>query len=260
MVANDEQGNELRKLVNNDNVVTKYQIDDSHITGICIALVSDKYRALLVNISAAQYFNKEKLENDPESLEILMQTKLIYVEACFLPFRKQTAEFIEMFCAENKKLLAFNLSAVYLFEMDPDMIKHFAEKSHILFGNQQEFAALGKLMNIPAVEDVARELNKNFENCETPFGKIVVITNGDNDIKCVSHDNNLQCFSVRKAVNVVDTVSAGDAFVAGFLAAFLKNYNIETCIEWGKIAALEIIGQPGCRIPNYSADTIYKIC
>ena len=49
---------------------------------------------------------------------------------------------------------------------------------------------------------------------------------------------------------IVDTSSAGDAFVGGFLAQFVKSEPIEKCLDCGIWASGLIIQRHGCTFPN----------
>jgi sugar/nucleoside kinase (ribokinase family) len=46
---------------------------------------------------------------------------------------------------------------------------------------------------------------------------------------------------------VVDTTGAGDAYAAGFLAAYAKGLDLPRCGRWGSVAAAEIISHFGAR-------------
>jgi adenosine kinase len=48
---------------------------------------------------------------------------------------------------------------------------------------------------------------------------------------------------------IVDTNGAGDAFVGGFLAAFIKGKDIEECCKAGSFAASTIIRTSGTALP-----------
>lgn len=53
---------------------------------------------------------------------------------------------------------------------------------------------------------------------------------------------------------IVDTNGAGDAFVGGFLAQFIQEKPLETCVRCGIWAASEIIKRSGCSFdgkPNF---------
>lgn len=51
------------------------------------------------------------------------------------------------------------------------------------------------------------------------------------------------------AEEIVDTNGAGDAFVGGFLAAFIRGQNIEQCCKAGNFSAATIIRTSGTALP-----------
>lgn len=52
------------------------------------------------------------------------------------------------------------------------------------------------------------------------------------------------------ASDIVDTNGAGDAFVGGFLAAFIKGKDIAECCKAGNFAASVIIKTAGTALPS----------
>jgi adenosine kinase len=52
------------------------------------------------------------------------------------------------------------------------------------------------------------------------------------------------------ASEIVDTNGAGDAFVGGFLAAFIKGKDVAGCCEAGNFAAATIIRSSGTALPS----------
>lgn len=58
------------------------------------------------------------------------------------------------------------------------------------------------------------------------------------------------------ADDIVDTNGAGDAFVGGFLAAFIKGKETTACCEAGNKAAATIIKKSGTALP---ADCPYTL-
>lgn len=59
----------------------------------------------------------------------------------------------------------------------------------------------------------------------------LVIKNGADG--AIGHFGSLRFHSSAFEVTPLDTTGAGDSFNAGFLAAYLKNLPIETCLRWG---------------------------
>ena len=105
-----------------------------------------------------------------------------------------------------------------------------------LFPNAQEAILLS---GRTGTERQARALAEKFEH--------VVVTLGENGALAVSREGGI--FRVRaKAVDVVDTTGAGDAFAAGFLGARLRGETIARCLAFGvELAALAVTrvgGQP----------------
>lgn len=49
---------------------------------------------------------------------------------------------------------------------------------------------------------------------------------------------------------VIDTTGAGDAFVAGFMAGFVKKKSILECLDKGCWMAGQIIRRIGCSLPE----------
>lgn len=73
----------------------------------------------------------------------------------------------------------------------------------------------------------------------------------------IFRDGKLQEFDVFPVPKdrIVDTDGAGDAFVAGFLAEYVKNSDIPDCVRCGLWASKEIILQHGC---NFDKNKCYE--
>ena len=50
-----------------------------------------------------------------------------------------------------------------------------------------------------------------------------------------------------KVDHVVDTTGAGDAYAAGFLFGYTKEFDMGTCARLGSICAAEVISHYGAR-------------
>ena len=73
--------------------------------------------------------------------------------------------------------------------------------------------------------------------------KTVVIKLGGKGCYCKTADRSFYCSAYK--VDPVDTVGAGDSFVAGFLAAKSQELPIEECVQWGSACAAITIQSVG---------------
>jgi sugar/nucleoside kinase (ribokinase family) len=158
-------------------------------------------------------------------------------------------------------------------------VSHLAINADIMFGNKEEFKALGKAMNLEceSIYSIAMALHsmssqgRHFLNtCElgqylNKMGKIIVITDGKDPVICVygkaCNKPSVIHFNV-PFVNqefIKDTTGAGDSFVAGFLAGVFVKHSMETCVAWGCWTAQQVIRLVGCQVPPYPSCGIDKI-
>lgn len=77
------------------------------------------------------------------------------------------------------------------------------------------------------------------------YVNLVVVKRGERG--AYAFDGNEEIFQRALSVRVVDTTGAGDAFDAGFMAAFIKGMDVETCLLWGVATASLKIQKRGAR-------------
>lgn len=85
--------------------------------------------------------------------------------------------------------------------------------------------------------------------------RVTVITQGKDPVLLAQNGKVIE-IPVKQLSNeeIIDTNGAGDAFVGGFLAQYIQEKPLETCIRCGIWAAGEIIKRPGCSfdgVPNF---------
>lgn len=232
-------------------------------TGISVDLVRGADRSLVANIGAAECFTVQDFLSDKTYMQSLDKADYVYVEGFFLTHRTELAKYILNYCNENKKPFVFNISGVYMCDLQPEDMRYFGEKCDILFGNKREYTALSKIMKHKGdVENFAIALTKKHpKKTYLPFGKIAVVTNGSKSVICSYGDGNFKEISVEKIdiKQIKDTTGAGDSFVSGFLAALLHNQKPEVCLNWGCWVSQKIIQECGCSVPAYSPDEIKSI-
>lgn len=241
----------------------RYITQRFYATGISVDLVRGADRSLVANIGAAEHFTVQDFLSDDAHTETLMKADYVYVEGFFLTQRVELSKFILNCCNENKKPFVFNISGVYMCELQPEDMKYFGEKCDVLFGNAKEYAALSKIANHKGdIRDFAIKLvSKHPKKDYLPFGKIVVVTNGSKSVICAYGDGNLKEMDVPKidVEQIRDTTGAGDSFVSGFLAGIFNDKCPEKCLAWGCWVSQKIIQEYGCTVPSYPSDQVHSI-
>ena len=76
-------------------------------------------------------------------------------------------------------------------------------------------------------------------NCKTLFKKLKVFTKNDSFF-----------FETTPLTDIVNTNGAGDGFAGGFLAFYLKNESLETCVLMGQKVAQGVLNTDLSYLPN----------
>ncbi|KAL5286393.1 hypothetical protein ACFFRR_007805 [Megaselia abdita] len=243
-VGKDETGEKLMSLLNKDGVQFRFQEHSDHPTGECVCFVLEEHTALYGYIGASSHFTVEYLDSVQERERIFNEThnQIIYIEAFFLPQREDVArKIVEQYSRDNC-LLAFNINAPYLVEEYYDIVTFMISKAKLVFGNKQEFLALGAKKKLHTIQEIVQSI---LEEDDT---KIVVVTNGSKTVE-LGYNNQLKLFNVPKVKDIVDTTGAGDSFVAGFLCSYIQNLPLEECVEGGMEVASKVVTRIGCNLP-----------
>lgn len=234
----------------------RLQSFDNHPTGTCVCLINKENRCCYANIGASIYFEKEYFQSQnliehssQHSSE--MHPQIFYIEGFFITGQRFSVckYIVDEVCQSSggARIFATNLSAEYLIENHPNQIKYLAESASILFGNRDEFNKLAESYQMSRAEDVISHLIS--KKSEAIKDKIIVCTQGAG---CVLYSSSSQML-VNKAFHfdpvakekIKDTTGCGDAFVAGFFYAFLRNQSIANCIANGVDIALKKLTSVG---------------
>ena len=100
------------------------------------------------------------------------------------------------------------------------------------------------------IKDIAVAISK-LQKVNMNASRIVVITQGSDPVICVENSQ-VREFPIEKVPteSIVDTNSAGDAFVGGFLAQFAQGRGVGAALRCGVWAAARVIQMPGCTLPG----------
>lgn len=222
-------------------------------TGAGFCLISDDDRCCYADIGASICFNEEFLQANLRNLIDADATteQIFYIEGFFITGdRFAICQHIADKVCVHPKLLAVNLSAVYLIKAYPLEIKHLAERSSIVFGNYEEFAQMASVLGEASAEDAMRYFVTRSQD-----DKIVVCTNGGGGVLfCQQKAGDVRCGEIEceavPADRIVDSTGCGDSFVAGFFHAFLGKQTLEDCIRAGiRVAArtIQVVGVSGTQ-------------
>lgn len=243
-VGKDETGEKLVNLLNKDGLRFSFQEHIDQPTGECVCFVLDENTALYGYIGASSYFTMEHLDKVQQNDKLFNENdnQIFYIEAFFLPHREDVARrIVEKYSRDNCSL-AFNINAPYLVEEYYDIVTYMISQAKLVFGNKQEFLALGAKKKLHTIQEIVQSIIGDDDT------KIVVVTNGSKTVE-LGYQNKLTLFNVPKVKDIVDTTGAGDSFVAGFLCAYVQNLPLEECVVGGMEVASKVVTQIGCNLP-----------
>lgn len=239
----------------NSTIYFSLFVDTDRLTGTAICLIYKENRCTFANIAAAQYVPDKSvlLATLDDLLSSDDQPQIIYIEGFFItasrwPICQAIFERISQTGSPSNITFAINLSSKYIISQNPVEMEWLADCADLMFGNAGEFSQLAKLYRCESVDDLMNVLAQKHGYRK----KIIAITNGSKsiDIYCKDEEEDRM---VRKtfvvpsisAEELVDTTGAGDAFVAGFCYAFIRDSSIEECAQYGIRVASKKIGKLG---------------
>jgi adenosine kinase len=222
-------------------------------TSICGVGIYKKDRCLVPDIRASKNLSKEFIN---EKQNIIFEHEVLLIEGYFL---KENFEICKYLCEEfnkEKKLVILTLSAVTIVQLNIDKIKEIANMSDMIIGNMEETEVLagGK-------STLFQETYERVHKILAPRNRLLVVTCGSHGVYCSKYNYKsmrleliLQCFpNFVKNDEIVDLNGAGDAFLGGFLAMYLKGNTgnrLFSCCKMGNEAASVILRNVGCTYPK----------
>ena len=222
-------------------------------TSRCGVGIYKRDRCLVPDIQASKNISKEFID---EKLESIYQHDVLLIEGYYL---KENYDLCKFLCQEFKKqnkLVILTLSAVCIVQYHMDKIREIADMSDMIIGNMEETEVLAGGKNA-VFQDTYEKVHKIL----SPKNRLLVVTCGSHGVYCSKYnyqsmrlDLILQCFpNFVKNDDIVDLNGAGDAFLGGFLAMYLKgniNNKLFSCCKAGNNAASVILRNVGCTFPK----------
>lgn len=235
-VADDQLGrifaHDIRAIgVDFDTPVAK----EGEPTARCLVLVTpDAQRTMNTFLGASQNLPAEAL-NDA----FITSAGILYLEGYLWDPeepRKAMRHAIRVAKKAGRKV-AFTLSDGFVIDRHREDFMSLIEEGliDILFSNEAEIQALAQIDNFDkAVKAISVHV------------PLLISTRSEKGAIAISDGTRYEVYAA--GVNeVIDTTGAGDLFAAGFLAAYVEEQDIETCLKLGAIAAAEVISHYGAR-------------
>ncbi|MDO9255046.1 MAG: carbohydrate kinase [Bacteroidales bacterium] len=145
------------------------------------------------------------------------------------------------------KIMDVNLRPPYDTEAN---VKPLLVKADIVKLNDEELMKISVWYNLPGtLEEIIRSFGKLL-NLET-----LIVTMGKNGAYVLHQDELYHHKGFKVATE--DSVGAGDAFLAGFLAAFFDGKDLNTALTEASAIGAFVASQPGAT-PNYTKEVIKR--
>jgi len=250
-VGKDEYSKILEDKCKAAGVTVKYQYQEKEPTGTCAVVVTKAgtCRSLVANLSAANSFTKSHIDV-PENRALIDNAKFYYISGFFLTVSPESIVEVGKHACDNNKVFTMNLSAPFIVEFFKDPMMQAFPYIDLLFGNETEFGKFGEVHNLGTTDlkEIAKKVSELPKNNKERSRTVIITQGAETVILC--KDGKVTEYEVNKLPKekLIDTNGAGDSFVGGFMAQFVKGEAIEECIKCGIFAATHVIQRSGCTM------------
>ena len=239
-IGNDENGKELFNFLAGNHFATDLiQVNHELPTSTVVVQLDENHQATYT-IKQPVAWDEIKITEE-NTLAVKQADALVY---CSLTCREEKSKKTILALLENAntKIFDINLRAPFYSK---ELIGELLAKADLLKINEDEIVWVKESFGLTGNTDeqLLKQLSSQF-NIE-----IICLTLGDKGA-CVLKDGKLFKHSGYK-VQVADTVGAGDAFLATFIACYLQGYPMETTLDNACKVGAFVASQPGAN-PEYN--------
>jgi fructokinase len=245
-IGNDENGKELVNFLTGNHFGTDLiQVNAELPTSTVVVQLDENHQA---TYTIKQPVAWDDIKITEENITAVKQADaLVY---CSLTCREEKSKNTILALLENAKTKIFDINLRAPF-YSKELIGALLAKADILKINEDEIIWVKESFGLTGNTDeqLLKQLSSQF-NIE-----IICLTLGDKGA-CVLKEGKLFKHAGYK-VQVADTVGAGDAFLATFIACYLQDYPMETILDNACKVGAFVASQPGAN-PEYNKK-IYHI-
>lgn len=228
-VGNDTYGSYMVESLRKFQVNTEAVITDPDLkTGATVIFVLEEDRMMVTHPGAMEHFSAEDISDDLLSGYRHLHTSTLF----FQPLLKDSLTGL------FKRAKRLGLTTSMDTQWDPEEkwdldLENILPHTDFFLPNESELLALADTEDL----DEALHFFSKFNSC-------LVVKRGTRGALLQKLGQKLTVEGLR-VPEVADTVGAGDSFNAGFINAFLKNKDLQTCLEEGNRAAAVSVTKPG---------------
>jgi sugar/nucleoside kinase (ribokinase family) len=195
------------------------------LSASCLVLLTDQHRSFAYNPGCADYF----AANDFAGFDFTT-TDFFLVEAHLLTsVIAKPAILTALEQAKNKTATVINLQGITQWQNHPDIIKVISTANFII-GNEQEQSAFANAVNL-------QQLSSH-----------IITTKGAHGAEISLNGHALHHEPAIAPEQFVNSLGAGDAFIAGFLLSHAKGSDIKDSMKQAVLAATTILTESGARL------------
>ncbi|PWS31036.1 carbohydrate kinase family protein [Pedobacter paludis] len=239
-VGDDDNGKELLSFLDSNHFTTDLiEVNEELPTSTVVVQLDENHQATYT-IKQPVAWDDIKITDD--NIEAVKQADaLVY---CSLTCRDERSKKTILELLENAKTKIFDINLRAPF-FEKDLIDQLLKKADILKINEDEIIWVRDTFGLTGNTDeqILKQLSAQF-NIE-----IICLTLGGKGA-CVLKDGKLFKHAGYK-VQVADTVGAGDAFLATFIACYLQGYPMETTLDNACKVGAFVASQSGAN-PEYN--------
>ncbi|MGV3502974.1 MAG: carbohydrate kinase family protein [Adhaeribacter sp.] len=238
-VGSDDLGQELLGFLKEKQVSTRYiQVGQTHLTGVVKANISNKNEVTYKIVEPVAW---DYIMYDEEVAELVKKCDVFIYGSLAARNPGSQETLLKYLPLAKLRVFDVNLRPPYYNQERVGLLLQFAD---IVKMNHQELAQIAAWFNLEAGGE-----QKQMQAVKDMFGlQLVIVTRGENGAAVLSEEGYFEHPGYH--VEVADTIGSGDAFLATFLTAYLKQQSMPQALKKACAVGAYVASRPGAT-PAY---------